>query len=42
MEKIEISQPEDNRIGFRGEIHDYILIIIITLFVWGFFIIKSL
>jgi hypothetical protein len=42
MAKMDIPQAEDHRIGFRGEIHDYILIIIITLFVWGFFIIKAL
>jgi len=33
-------QESDNGIGFRGEVHDYILVTLITLFVLGFFILR--
>lgn len=32
---------DDHKIGFRGEIYDYLLIIIATLFVIGFFVLKA-
>ncbi|MBI2670917.1 hypothetical protein HYX18_03000 [Candidatus Woesearchaeota archaeon] len=32
---------EDHRIGFRGEVYDYILIILITVFVIGFIMLQA-
>ncbi len=36
------NNQEDHRIGFRGEIYDYLLIIIASLFVVGFFLLKTI
>lgn len=35
------NKEDDPRIGFRGEMYDYILILITILFVFGFFLLQS-
>lgn len=35
------NKEDDPRIGFRGEMYDYVIILITILFVFGFFLLQS-